>query len=79
MPKILIEFNLPEEKEEYEVYSKAMDMHSALWEYSQDVLRKLDKYGYHPSGRELTEEEAKIVGLIREEFYRILGEYGVDL
>lgn len=80
MPKVNITFDLPEENEDYKIYSKAMDMHLALWDFSQDVLRKLDKYGFHPTEkRELTEEEHGIVEHIREEFYKIINEYGVEL
>ena len=76
--KAIIEFSLPDEAEEYKIYSKASDMHCALWTFSQDVLRQMDRHGYC-KGKEMTEEEHAIVEHIREEFHRILNEYGIDL
>lgn len=78
MPKAIFEFSLPEEAEEFEIYSKAQDMHSALWHFSNDVLRAMDKHGAIDS-RELTSEEHRIVVAIRDRFHTILDEYGVEL
>ena len=44
MPSGILEFNLPEEKDEFENASRACDMHSAMWEI-QGVVRKALKYG----------------------------------
>jgi len=35
--KAILEFNLPEEKEEFEMYSKAGKYFSALWDISQYI------------------------------------------
>lgn len=77
--KAVLKFDLPDEREDFEMALAAGKMHSALWDFSQDVLRKLDKYGFHPSGRELTLEEHAIVSFIREEFYRVLNDNQVEL
>ena len=76
--KATFEFDLLEEREEYQIYAQAHRLHSAMWDFSQEVLRRLDKYGYFEN-REMTDEEAKIVEYIREEFYRILRDNEVSL
>ena len=43
MPTGILEFNLPEEKDEFENASRACDMHSGLGEI-QGVVRKALKY-----------------------------------
>ena len=44
MPKVTITFNLPEETSEYKIASKAGDMHSVIWEFTQ-FLRGKVKHG----------------------------------
>jgi len=43
MAKLILEFNLPEEREEAEMTQKAGAYHSMLWEIAQ-YARKLRKY-----------------------------------
>lgn len=45
MPKATLEFNLPEEQDEYEMTMKAGAMHSAIWDFDQRYLRNIVKYG----------------------------------
>jgi len=39
--KATLEFNLPEDRREYIVASKSMDLYSTLWNYSQQMLLQL--------------------------------------
>lgn len=43
MPKLILEFNLPEEREEAEITQKAGAYHSIIWDVQQ-YIRKLRKY-----------------------------------
>jgi hypothetical protein len=42
--KVIMEFNLPEEKQEYDMHLRGPDYHSALWDLLQD-LRTCGKHG----------------------------------
>lgn len=44
--KGIIEFNLPEEQEEFDTAVKAADLKAALWEIAQQVFRPARKHGY---------------------------------
>lgn len=46
MAKGIIEFNLPEEGEEFETAVNAGSYKAALWEISQQVFRPARKHGY---------------------------------
>lgn len=77
MPKVILEFQLPEETDEYEL---AMQGHAAAafiddWE---NVLRNMYKYETHPTqNRGLTASEHKIVVEIREAFYNLKRDSGL--
>lgn len=43
MPKVILEFNLPEEQDEYEITRSAGKMYSSLWDI-QNYMRELRKY-----------------------------------
>lgn len=43
MPKVILEYNLPEESEEYELAMNGSKYHSILWEL-QNYARTLRKY-----------------------------------
>ena len=45
MPKVTIEFNLPDENEDYEITHNASLMNGVLFEFSQD-LRQWLKHGH---------------------------------
>jgi hypothetical protein len=70
--KIKFEFNLPEDQREYEVAQQANKMQSFLWEFSQQ-LRAYEKYGHNFT------DANNAVSRIREEFYRILDNYRVNI
>ena len=44
--KAVLEFNLPEDKEDLDLTMQASSMHSALWETRQEVFRPARKHGY---------------------------------
>lgn len=44
--KATLEFNLPEEQEEYEINKQAYKMHAALWNVGTEVFRPARKHGY---------------------------------
>lgn len=69
MPKATIEFNLPEEREEYNHHNKANDYYLALWDISQQ-LRQWRKY---EDKETLTMEE------VDQMFFNILADYNIEL
>ena len=71
--KATIEFNLPEDKYEWENAIRADAMFCALWDLSQE-LRTMWKYQQYQ-----TEEEYAIVESIRDKFYEILSEHNINL
>ena len=72
MPKAILEFNLPEEQEEFTQASTARSMFSVLWDFSQD-LRSWLKHG-HPFK---TADEA--LEAARSKFYEILENNNIIL
>ena len=72
MPKAIFEFNLPEEENEYKVMSQAQNSQRMLWDFSQQ-LRSWRKH-YHDF-----KDADDALDKIREEFYRLLNEYEVDI
>lgn len=76
--KITYEFDPYLDAEALQIYSQADKMHSALWEFSNGVLRDLSKHGYL-DGRELSEIELELVSYIKDRFYDILANKEVEL
>ena len=74
MPKITVEYNLPEEQDEFDTANNASKYYSVLWDLDQ-YLRNFVKY---PSDREdpiLTDTMAKV----RDELWRLMKEHNLDL
>ena len=46
MPKVTLEFNLPEEQEELAITQNASRMHAAFWDIGNDLFRPARKHGY---------------------------------
>ncbi len=76
--KANLEFNLPEENEEFKTMLNAKKCRLALWEFSQGALRQVYKTGTF-NNKKLTEDQWKLFDHIREEFYRVINEHDVDL
>jgi hypothetical protein len=72
MPKVTFTFNLPDEENEYKVMSQAQNLQRVLWDLSQQ-LRAWQKYGHTFKNAD------DALGKIREEFYRLLNNYQVDI
>lgn len=69
MSKGILEFSLPEEREEFDLALKAPDLYSTLWDFSE-ILRQKMKYDNLP------EPEYRIVRGIREILFSLLEERG---
>ena len=70
--KAILEFNLPEEAEEYKNASNGMNAHIAISEFYNESLRKRLKYQDLPARVQVEVEK------IREEFSTIMKEYEID-
>lgn len=70
--KATFEFDLPEDQHEYDVMSQASKMQRFLWEFSQQ-LREWEKYGHQFN------DARDAVVKTREEFYRLLNNYEVNI
>lgn len=69
MPKYIIEFTLPEEREEFEIAIQAGKFHSALWDLSNEIRSRTK----HLDDKSTTWDE------VRELFHEVLNESGVEL
>jgi hypothetical protein len=69
--KATLEFNLPDEKEEFETATRAGRYVSALWHIGQNLRQKI-KHG------QLTEQEYKVYEEVRDMFWGALRDEGVD-
>ena len=70
--KATIEFNLPEDKYEYDLANKSSSLLSCLMEFEQEI-RKIYKY------EDLKENQLEIVEKIREKYYEILQDNEINL
>lgn len=74
MPKAILEFNLPEEQEEFEQATNATGAIRVLWELD-GFLRTLIKY----APDEANQVEIDTYEKIRQELHRLLDENDVKL
>jgi hypothetical protein len=74
MPKVTIEYNLPEEQSEFEEVNNAGKYYSVLWDLNQ-FLRNKTKY----ASDDTTKEELAALYMVRDEFWKIMNEYNLDL
>ena len=72
--KAILEFELPDDQEEYEMAVDAPKMYSALWDIKQLIRSKLK---YNPDS--LTDIELKQWEIIQDEFYCILDNHNLKL
>ena len=72
MPKVIFEFNLPDDYHDYEVMNQASKMKSVLCDFSQQ-LRSWRKYHHD------FKDGDDALDKIREEFYRLLNDYQVNI
>lgn len=71
--KAILEFTLPEDRNDFHGAAHASDFWCALWDIDQH-LRNLQKYA-----PDLTDEEAKQVDQLREKFWDIMRQHNVTL
>lgn len=69
MPKAILEFNLPEEREEYEMAVKGVDYHIALSDFDNH-LRAIVKYG----DSEYTDEQQAFAQVLRDKLWEIMND-----
>lgn len=74
--KAILEFNLPEDQEEYDMVTKASNLFCVLWEVKQS-LRSMVKHGYIDN-RELTTEEYKIVEKIYDDLHDQISNHALN-
>lgn len=70
--KATLEFNLPDDQEEYKIVSRALDMYHVVHELDQE-LRAKAKYSEEP------ENIITVYVEIRELLHRLLNEHNVSL
>ncbi len=74
--KGVLEFNLPEEGEEFQTAQDGGKWRNVVWDLAEE-LRKWSKYGR--DGRELIEQEKRVVLDIRNLIYAMLEEKKLSL
>lgn len=89
MSKAILEFNLPEDREDFEMAQNGWKFRAALQEIDDDLLRALVKYGQPRSVRladfydKLSQDDKKIIAefvdVLRADMYEIINDKGVAL
>jgi len=74
MPKVTIEYTLPDEQSEFEEANNAGKYYSVLWDLDQ-FLRNKTKYATD----DVTKEQLDAYYTLRDEFWKIMNEYKLDL
>ncbi len=72
--KAILEFNLPEDQDQYEMANDASKMYLALWDIKQLLRSKLK---YNPDG--LNTEQLEQWEIMQYEFYEILSKQNLNL
>lgn len=70
--RAIFEFDLPEDQNEFQLMNQARKVQSFLWDFNEQ-LRSWYKYG-HPF-----KDTDDALHEIREQWYRLMNEHGVDL
>ena len=82
MPRAYLSFNLPEDKEDFETASKAINYKLALFEIQQEIFRPARKHGYSDEHLhnlvEKNKDAVEIIGILEQKFYQILNENGAE-
>ena len=71
--KAILEFNLPEDKVDFDLALQGSDWKHVCWEMDQ-LLRKHLKYD-----GDLKEDEVKMLQYVRDEFWKFMNESNLDL
>lgn len=81
--KSTLEFNLPEEREEFQLALKGSSMSIALSEIANEIFRPARKHGF--SDKELNDlveknpDAVEIIGMLETKFYEILEENDITI
>lgn len=70
--KAILEFNLPEDNDQWRIYDNAMNYYSALCELER-YIRDETKFA------ELTKEEYKNMERVKKRFYEVLNDNNIEL
>lgn len=76
MPKMILEFNLPEEQEEAELARRGMDYHSLLHDWGQ-LMRGWDKHGLPQEWQTLKPEQ--LIHEVRQKWFEMLRDHNVQI
>ena len=71
--KATLQFNLPDDREEYELANNASKWYSICWDMKQEIRKNL-KYN-----DKLTEEQNNVYQSLYDYLHEKLSEYGLDL
>lgn len=82
--KAFLVFDLPDEQVEFDLASKAYEMHNALWETRQQVFRPARKYGYDDPAiddllRKLGKDGEELVYLLEQRFSDIVASLNMEI
>lgn len=81
--KSTLEFNLPEEREEFQLALKGSSMSIALSEIANEIFRPARKHGF--PDKELNDlveknpDAVEIIGMLETKFYEILEENDITI
>ncbi len=79
--KAILEFNLPEDRSDFEIHNKSTDMYCALTMIREKIFRPIRKHGYsNPELQKLSENEdvRKFMELLETEYNQLLKQNEVD-
>lgn len=74
MPKATLSFKLPEEKEEFDIASKAGQLHCVIYDLDQ-YLRQMTKYASDLQSEEITQAYQNA----RDRLWKLLNESNIEL
>lgn len=77
MPKVTLEFKLPEENHEHHVAINGTKFYLALYDM-QTQLRSARKYNSFNS-EVITNEQSEIIEKVEDFFHSVLDDYNIDL
>ena len=78
MSKVILEFDSYEDRAELRHAMKGGGYYCALWDISEEILRKACRYG-HIEQTALSAEEVVLMERVRSQFQEILDKYGISL
>jgi len=89
MPKVNIQFTLPEEQEEHKHAVKGWEYHAALYDVANEIFRPARKHGYSNiqiqklinklDEQDPEEGATELISLLEKEFYDMLSERNISI